>query len=293
MVLAAAISGGAWACLMAGAPVSAESPTPTTATPFSPSASFPMADGVMQGYTLPNIEYKISFPTMGVVREVKVKEGDFVKEGTVLMIQDDREEQAELKILDFDANSTKPIDAAKAERDLAKVKADWAKKLLDSGGQNQREVAETAAQLQVAEIKVEQAMQERQQYTLKRDKQKTRIERMRITSPGEGMVFNIRNDVGSNVEPTRESILIVQNNPLKIEVQVPSLASTQIKVKDTLKVSYDQKTWIDAEVSMLAPRADAGSGMRMVQLKMPNPDAAPSGLQIFVDLRQKLAAVSR
>ena len=287
MVLAAAVSGGAWAAILGCTYAIAESPIPV-----SPSSIFPSADGVMQGYTLPNTEYKISFPTMGVVREVKVKEGDIVHKGDVLMIQDDREEKAELAVLEFDASSTKPIDAARAERDLAKVKADWAKKLQAAGGQNDREVAETDAQLKIAEIKLEQAIQEREQYKLKRDKQKTHIERMTITAPEEGMVFSIRNDVGSNVDPTRESIVIVQNSTLKIEVQVPALASTQIKVTDKLKVSYDRKTWVDAEVSMLSPKADAGSGMRMVQLKLTNPSAAPAGLQIFVDLREKLATAA-
>lgn len=289
-LLAGGLAAGVWAC--GTARVSAEAPASLPPLPTG-AGLFPSADGVVAGFTLPHKEYKISFPTMGVIREVKVKEGDAVKAGDVLMVQDDREEQAELKVLEFDANSTKPIEAAEAEHAFAKVKLDAARDLLKRGGENQREVAENEAQERIAGIKVEQAKQERQQYGLKRDKQKTRIERMAIAAPTDGIVLSIKNDVGANGDPQRESIVVVQNNPLKVEVQVPAMASLSMKKGDKLKVSYDRKTWVDADVSMMSPQANAGSGTRMVHLELKNPDAAPSGLQIYVDLREKLATAQK
>ncbi|HSI33285.1 MAG: efflux RND transporter periplasmic adaptor subunit [Phycisphaerae bacterium] len=289
-LLAGGLAAGVWA--YGAARVSAEAPASLPPMP-SGAGLFPSSDGIVAGFTLPHKEYKISFPTMGVIREVKVKEGDAVNAGDVLMIQDDREEQAELKVLEFDANSKKPEDAARAELELNQVKLKWEKDLLAQGGQNQRAVAEAEAQTGIAAIKVEQAIQERAQYGLKRDKQKTRIDRMSITSPSDGIVQSIKNDVGANGDPQRESIVVVQNNPLKVEVQVPAMASLSMKKGDKLKVSYDRKTWVDADVSMMSPQANAGSGTRMVHLELKNADHAPSGLQIYVDLREKLATAGR
>ena len=38
------------------------------------------------------------------------------------------------------------------------------------------------------------------------------------------------------------------------------LASLKMKMGDKMRVSYDKKTWKDATISMLAPKAEAGSG---------------------------------
>src|SRR3954467_2354147 len=67
---------------------------------------------IKQAFTLPFKEYKISFPTMGVIKEVKVKEGDVIKKGDMIMKQDDSEDKAELRLLELDVNEY-PIDAAR------------------------------------------------------------------------------------------------------------------------------------------------------------------------------------
>ncbi len=38
------------------------------------------------------------------------------------------------------------------------------------------------------------------------------------------------------------------------------------------------------------PQADAQSGMRMIRLELPNPDGEPSGLQVYVEMSEKLLA---
>src|SRR5712671_4228394 len=75
---------------------------------------------IKQGFTLPDKEYKVCFPGMGVIREVKVKEGDVIKKNDVIMIQDDREERAELKLLELDCNDF-PIKAAEFKAKAAEV----------------------------------------------------------------------------------------------------------------------------------------------------------------------------
>ena len=55
------------------------------------------ADRIQPALTEPNREYQISFPTMGVIKEVRVKEGEPVKKDQVLMVQDATEEVAELE----------------------------------------------------------------------------------------------------------------------------------------------------------------------------------------------------
>lgn len=243
------------------------------------------------GFTLPYLEYNICFPTIGVIKDVKVKEGDLVKKGDVLMVQNDDEERAELKILDIDANSDLPIKAAIAKRDVAKVEFEGKDRMKKAGNAFvELEWARAKAELEVAQLQVEQSQQEQEQKKAKRDKQATHIENMAIRAPEAGVVKQVLNQPGSNVDPTKPAIVLVANNPLLVQVNVSAIASLQLKKGDKMRVSYDKKDWRDASVSFLSPEADAGSGLRVVKLELPNPNGDPAGLQIFVELPEKLMA---
>jgi RND family efflux transporter MFP subunit len=245
---------------------------------------------IVQAFTLPFKEYKISFPTMGVIKEVRVKEGDQIRKGDVVMKQDDAEDRAELRLLELDVNDY-PIQAAEAKRRAAEAEFKAKDNLNNaSGGFSALEVERARAELDVAKVQVEASKQELKQKEAKRDKQTIRVTNMTLLAPTDGVVKELINDIGSNIDPTKPVITVVENNPLLVQVQVRALASLQVKKGEKLRVSYDMKTWKEASVSFLSPEADAGSGMRMIRLELPNPDGEPSGLQVFVELPDKLLA---
>ena len=265
----------------------------TVANAQQPAAGAAAAsDRIQPAFTLPYKEYKISFPTMGVIKEVKVKEGDVVKQGDVLMKQDDSEDRAELRILELDVNDF-PINAAQAKLKAAELDYQ-AKTNLNkaSGGYSVLEVERALAERDVAKAQLDQAKQELEQKKAKRDKQTTHVNNMTMKADVNGVVKDLINDVGSNVDPTRPVMTVVDNSTLLVEVQVPAIASLQLKKGDTMRVSYDRKTWKDGTVSFMSPQADAQSGMRMIRLEMPNPQGEPSGLQAFVELPEKLATAA-
>lgn len=244
---------------------------------------------ITQGFTLPFKEYKICFPTMGVIHEVNIKEGDTIKKGDVIMKQDDREEQAELKLLAIDCNEL-PINAAIEKAKAAEVEFQYKDKLKTDGAQNNLEWTRAKAEWDVLKVQIDQAREELKQKEAKRDKQKQHVENMTLVAPTDGVVKDLINDIGSNVDPTKPVVTVVQNNPLLVEVQVPALASLQLKKNDKLRVSYDKKNWKEASVNYMSPQADARSGWRKIRLELPNPDGDPSGLQMFVELPEKLLA---
>ena len=246
---------------------------------------------LQKAFTLPYKEYKISFPTMGVIREVKIKEGDAIKKGDVLMVQDDREDRFELTLLDLDVNQY-PIQAAEAKLRAAEATFQGKDRLKNNGGGSDLEWEQARAERDVAKVQLEASKQELKQKEAKRDKQAAHVNSMTLAAPTDGVVKELINDIGSNVDPTKPVITVVENNPLLVQVQVPALSSLQLKKGEKLRVSYDKKNWKEASVSFLSPEADAGSGMRMIRLDLPNADGDPSGLQIFVELPDKLMAAA-
>jgi multidrug resistance efflux pump len=206
------------------------------------------------------------------------------------MKQDDAEDRAELRLLELDVNEY-PIKAAEAKFRAAEAEFKAKDNLnVASGGFSTLEVERARAERDVAEIQIQASKQELKQKEAKRDKQAIRVTNMTLLAPTDGVVKELINDIGSNIDPTKPVITVVENNPLLVQVQVRALASLQVKKGEKLRVSYDMKTWKEASVSFLSPEADAGSGMRMIRLELPNPDGEPSGLQVFVELPDKLLA---
>jgi RND family efflux transporter MFP subunit len=252
------------------------------------------ADRVQPALTAPNKEYQISFPSMGVIKEVRVKEGEPIKKDDVLMVQDTTEEVAELKMLEIDATNTAPIEAAKAKVLVAEVEFKAKDNLKKDGGFVELEWERAKAQLEVAKHDVTQAERELEMKKARRDKQDVHVKRMELRAPTDGVVLKLETDLGANVDPTKPSIVVVENNPLRVIVQVPALASLQMKKGDKMRVSYDRKNWKEATISSLSPKADAQSGWREIYLELPNPEGDPSGLQAFVELPESaVAAVDR
>jgi len=266
----------------------------TVASAQQPSQSAAVNErNIQPAFTLPNKEYKISFPTMGVIKEVKIKEGDVVKKGDVLMKQDDSEDRAELRVLDAAIKQSKGgIVVGEAKLRVAESEYKSKLALKKAGAFNDLEVERAQAERDVAAAQIEQAKDEVAQGEAKREKQSTHVENMTLKADMDGVVKDLINDVGSNVDPTRPVMTMVDNSTLLVEVQVPAIASLQLKKGDTMRVSYDRKTWRDAKLSFMSPQADAQSGMRMIRLELPNPQGEPSGLQAFVELPEKLATAA-
>ena len=84
---------------------------------------------------------------------------------------------------------------------------------------------------------------------------------------------------------------IVKNDPLWVEVDVPSTKAKLLSVKQTLQVRYtDEDKWMPAEIIFLTPYANAGSNTRRVRLQMPNPAHREAGLPVVVQLPDNLAS---
>jgi multidrug efflux pump subunit AcrA (membrane-fusion protein) len=244
-----------------------------------------------QAFTLPEKTFEAHFPTLGVIKEVKIKEGSVVKAGDVLMKQEDSEEAAELKVLEAAVlQSEQGVKVGEAKLRVAQYEYEAKKNLQATGAFVDLELKRAEAERDVAAAQLEQAKKDVEQTKAKRDKQQTHVENMTMRAKGDAVVKQIISDIGSNTDPTRPALLLVQNNPLKVRVEVAALASLQMKLGDKLRVSYDKKDWREASVSFLSPEADAASGMRLIHLELANPNGEPSGLPVFVELPDKLLA---
>jgi len=257
-----------------------------------PSAS--PAPRTVNGITQPSEQRKLVFAAQQIVRNMMVKEGDAVTKGQLLAKQDDEAELLELDKLKIEAESNARIEAAVADFKAKTLKFKRLSEALVKGAANQGEVDEAEADMVTREKQLKVAQEEQEQAKIKFHQQQVRCDRMQLKSTIDGLVQKIYLGEGEFNDPQRQdgAVFVVQNDPLKIEIrELKTRQVAMLKKGDKLQVRYVDDApdaWQAAEVTFIAPMADAMSDTQIVQLSLPNPKNRSSGLHVAVKLTPEL-----
>lgn len=244
---------------------------------------------VESGITKPYEERKLQFNQPAVVMEVKVKPGDTIKEGQVLALQDISVEQAEREALEIEAKSTVQEDFAKIDQALNEKKFEKQEFLFKTKNASYFEVEEARLAIEKSKASVKIAVEERAKATAKIKSIDARISLKTLKSPVSGFVQQIDTGAGEvgGIDQQKPSMIVVQNDPLKVDVNVPVRDANRLGVGQTLQVRYtddDNAPWQPAKILAMLPVADRASQTRGIVLELPNPNNKPAGLRVDVRL---------
>ncbi|MBC8108588.1 MAG: HlyD family efflux transporter periplasmic adaptor subunit [Anaerolineae bacterium] len=248
------------------------------------------------GVTRPSQERKLSFSTQGVVAQAPVKEGDLIKTGEIILVQDDVIDKKELDRLELTANSTARVEAAEAD---LKVKQAVLKRKTDAGagGFNEAEIEEATNDVTLREKQLQVAKEDQQEARIKMEQQAQKVKRLSLASPIDGIVEKLVVNVGEWADPQSRdgAAVVVTNDPLFLEVrELKSSQVAQLKVGQKVQVRYADdadkpENWQQAEVFYFAAVSDAQADTRLVKLRLSNPTGRPAGLWMVVKLPDNLA----
>lgn len=245
------------------------------------------------GLTRPSDQRDITFNGPGVVANLAVKEGDPVQAGQPVIGQDDAVEEATLQVIEVEANSQVQVEAAQAKLDYQKVELARKQKMFDQKVLGESELEEAKVDVIIAQKQVQLAEQEKHQKELEGIEQRKKIALKHLVSPISGFVSKINTHAGEAPVADKPVMTIVQNDPLWVEVDLPTAQVKSLKAGQTLDVRYnDEDKWNAARVIFIAPVADARSDTDKVRLEMPNPEHRNSGLQVQVRSPENVAAAS-
>jgi len=210
-----------------------------------------------EGLVEPYLEVKISSGVPGILDEVLVQRGDFVKKDQVLArLQSDVEK------------ATCDLTRAKAEFAARKAKRnqELAKRQMISS--NDKDELETEAQILQLELKEMEA----------------RLKQRTITSPIDGVVVKRSKSPGEFVQ---EDVILnlAQIDPLRVEVVVPIRYYGKISVGMRADVEWEAPVLglQKAAVKVVDPVVDAASGTIGIRLEVPNPKhELPAGTKCWV-----------
>jgi len=249
--------------------------------------------GQLEASSMPSEERELAFPMPGLIEEVAVKDGDLIKKGQVLAKQDTQVEQAALAKEEFLLSSNVQKEAAVEQRNLAQVKFKRAERLLkdSNGAGSQLEYDEAKLELTIAELKIKLADEETDSKRLEIVKLRKQIDRMTMVSKFDGQVRKVESEPGEVSDPQKPSLIVVKNDPLHVEVNIPTVVANAMKVGQTMHVRYvEENKWREAKIKNFDPVANATVGETLVRLELPNPEKRRSGQQMAVKLPENVAA---
>lgn len=208
----------------------------------------------------PSTDIQVASPVIGVIKEVRVKRGDRVKKGQILVELHSEVEKATLK--------------------LNKAQADYGQRTIDRNNDlYQRKL--------ISEQEKDEIIMNNKIYSYEMQQTRALIEQKIIRSPINGVVVETFLTQGEYVgeDPLMK---LVNLNPLYVEVVLPSSRFGSIKKGDTAKVTLDSPLNSTHKAKVLVSDAvlDAASGTFGVRLELQNPgNKLPAGLKCQIDFK--------
>lgn len=240
----------------------------------------------VESITMPQADIFLGFVSGGLVEKVLVKEGDYVKKGSLLARLNDSVEMLELERMSDLAEDTTRLMAAEAE--LAQKRADLKKLHLASekGAATDMEIEHATLAVTTAELQVRMEQFQKLQHEKNRDILKAKIERMRIVSSVSGNVEEIKIENGESVEALAPVIRVVKINPLWIDVPVPLRAARKLKVGSMVTVTFpdDQQYPKKGEVIYVSSVADAASDTLRIRVEVSNKKKRMAGERVSINI---------
>jgi RND family efflux transporter MFP subunit len=230
----------------------------------------------------PKMTLKLGTPVPGLISEVLVDRGDFVKKGAVVARLESGVETATVALAKAKAANDSSVQSARAKLNFQMRKAGRALELRrnDNIAVSTADEAETGAKIAEAELREAQVSLQLAQLELARSAEL--LDQRTIRSPIDGVVMKRALGPGEYAYDQAHLMTVAQIDPLNVEVFVPLSEFGRIHAGMLAEVYPEDPLGgkYDAKVTVVDQVFDAASGTIGVRLDLPNPERSlPSGLK--------------
>ncbi len=259
------------------------------------------SETLQRGVTKPSEEINLSFAGPGIIDTVVVKAGDVVKAGQVLATQDAREAMADLEAAKAELDSA-DLQIAAADADLESKRVELRRNEtlyadLIREKKSNSDLDKARVEVTIDEIAVKYRQAQKAQAATKVSLEQLKVEQKKLVSKIDGEIARIDFHPGEGSDLNRpgqqqsSGIQVVRNEPLWVEVDIPSTKAKNLQSKQQLQVKYaDEDAWMTAQIIFVTPYASPGSNTRHVRLEMPNAGHREAGLPVVVKLPDNVAS---
>jgi RND family efflux transporter MFP subunit len=237
----------------------------------------------LPGIAKPSLQVTLHPNVAGIVHEILVKEGEWVREGQALVRMDDGVALANLSAAEVAAAQTGPIELARAELAAAEQTLRRFESVTD-----QRAIA--AQELEFARAAVEKALANLNtaEGNLRLAYERVGIERERVKqltlhAPFDGVVFRIKANLGERLQEDQAVLDVVNVENLKVELHIPSnrLDELELLRMYQLTTNFRELRSIEAKLTAIAPVVDPSTNTLRCIFEMDNSEMKlPAGFVV-------------
>jgi len=232
---------------------------------------------------------EISTRLAGMVKEVRVKEGDYVKRGQLLVVIDSSDISAQVGALEEQAQQAEEAyKSALAHYEAVRKTYERYEALLKENAITPQEFDQIKAQFESAKAQVEQAKAGIRAAQMQKQAVSSNLDYANLRAPFDGYVAQKRVDVGDLASPGMP-LLVLEKPPYKLEVHLPERYINRIKKGERNPVMVGDRT-IEGVVSEVAPSIDPITRTFRVKLELADKDIR-SGMYAKLLLPEKSEVV--
>ena len=241
----------------------------------------------------PQQTVKLSSAVAGVIGEVLVDRGDFVRKGQVVARLEAGVEEANLALAQAKAADDYAIKSAQAKLEFLRRKHERSQELVGRQIVAQSTFDEDLANARMAEQDLRGAEVAAYVAKLEVEQAAATLAQRVLRSPVDGVVVEVMLHPGEYRNDQSPIMTLAQIDPLRVEAFVPTAQFGRIAVGGTALVEPEAPIGgtLSGRVDVVDRVIDAASGMFGVRLELPNPDhRLPGGLKCTVSFPEMAAS---
>jgi membrane fusion protein, heavy metal efflux system len=230
-------------------------------------------------------EADVGTQVVGVLDQVMVERGDYVKKGQAVALLASDVERASVAAAKLRSEATAELQAAAANHDFAQKKKIRTQDLYRQNFVSQQVRDQAVTEADVAEMRLHQAREQLRQAQQELALAQAQLSQRTIRSPFTGVVVERYLQSGERVEE-KPIVKVATVDPLRVEVIVPATQFNRIKQGMTASVRPDMADveLRTAKVVVVDKVIDAASNSFRVRLELANPNnELPPGLRCKVE----------
>jgi RND family efflux transporter MFP subunit len=264
----------AWAAAAHAAPTTTVAlASQATAAPIT------VADAGIRGITRCAADLSLGLSVAGRIADVKVREGQVVRPGDVLMRLDQSAEQLDVERRRVQWQGTAEVTLAQARKETAETQLAAARRVYkESQGISReeldnRELVMTNALSELERLKTSKEMERLDYLTAKEN-----LERRTLHAPSPGIVTRLVKLHGESVQAHETALRLCDLSSIQFVVNVPAQASERLKQGATVSLQVGQPPVpTRGRLTFVSPVVDAASGLREVKIDLiqPGPQVRP------------------
>lgn len=244
-----------------------------------------------QGYeavTKPSRDLSLSFVRPGKIASVLVREGQMVQPGQVLIQQDDRVEQIQVREQKQKAEQEGDIRTQAAIKKLEQTKVDLQElqEAAKHGAATSLEVQHSQLEMEMSALSLDVQKLTQASDKMKYEELKAACDQMRLESPVAGRVEEILVREGEAAPSAEKAIRVVRLDPLWIDLLVPLEDTRSLQEGGQASVTFVGSKQPSASGKIVFISDVAVSERRTIRVELPNSSLRPAGEPVSVTFTQ-------